>query len=135
MWNQTLFDSMDVTGPAPESEPARQYYYMKKCREWYTAESARLGRDLTYVAETLGCQMNAKDSEKMTAILETIGYVPGGVHEKKDGKEIDADFVLYNTCTVRENANQKIYGHLGYLKNMKQKHPAMKIALCGCMMQ
>ncbi|MEE3468357.1 MAG: radical SAM protein [Eubacterium sp.] len=135
MWNKTLFESIDITGPAPESEPARQYYYMKKCREWADAEKETLGRPLTYFAETLGCQMNAKDSEKMTAILEYIGYVPGGVLEKKDGKGIDADFVLYNTCTVRENANQKIYGHLGFLKNQKEQHPTMKIALCGCMMQ
>ncbi len=135
MWNQTLFDTIDIFGPAPDSEPARQYYYMKKCRQWAEDEKESLGRPLTYFAETLGCQMNAKDSEKMTAILEYIGYVPGGVHEKKDGKAIDADFVLYNTCTVRENANQKIYGHLGFLKNQKVKHPMMKIALCGCMMQ
>ena len=77
--------------------------------------------------QTLGCQMNAKDSEKMTAILEYIGYT-----------EIDepvADFVMYNTCTVRENANLKIYGRLGYLKNHKKLNPDMKIALCGCMMQ
>ncbi len=135
MWNKTLLDSIDIAGPAPDAEPQRQYYYMKKCREWAIAEQDRLGRKLTYLAETLGCQMNAKDSEKMTAILEYIGYVPGGEHEKKDGKSIDADFVLYNTCTVRENANQKIYGHLGFLKNQKEKHPSMKIALCGCMMQ
>ncbi len=135
MWNETLLNEIDITGPAPESEPARQFYYMKKCREWADAEKERCGRPLTYLAETLGCQMNAKDSEKMTAILEYIGYVPGGEHEKKDGKSIDADFVLYNTCTVRENANQKIYGHLGFLKNQKEKHPSMKIALCGCMMQ
>ena len=135
MWNQTLLESVDVTGPTPDSEPERQYFFMKKCRDYVAKEKERLGRPLTYFAETLGCQMNAKDSEKMTAILEYIGYEPGGVHEKKDGKTIDADFVLYNTCTVRENANQKIYGHLGFLKNQKEKHPFMKIALCGCMMQ
>ena len=63
----------------------------------------------------------------MTAILEYIGY--------KEVEEPVADFVLYNTCTVRENANLKIYGRLGYLKNHKKKNPSMKIALCGCMMQ
>ena len=135
MWNQILLDAVEIEGPAPDAEPERQYYFMKKCREWMREESERQGRSLTYLTETLGCQMNAKDSEKMTAILEYIGYVPGGLHEKKDGKSIDADFVLYNTCTVRENANQKIYGHLGFLKNQKEKHPGMKIALCGCMMQ
>ena len=46
-----------------------------------------------------------------------------------------ADFVIYNTCTVRENANNKVYGRLGYLQNYKKKNPIMMIALCGCMMQ
>ena len=135
MWNKTLLDRIDIDGPAPDTEPSRQYYYMKKCREWVSSQSEKLGHELTYMVETLGCQMNSKDSEKMTAILEYIGYVSGGVSEIKDGKTISSDFVLYNTCTVRENANQKIYGHLGFLKNQKEKHPGMKIALCGCMMQ
>src|SRR5699024_7450945 len=59
--------------------------------------------------------------------LELAGYV------NTDSE--DADFVLYNTCTVRENANQKVYGHLGYLSGLKKKHPDKMIALCGCMMQ
>ncbi len=135
MWNETLLDWIDIDGPAPETEPDRQYFFMKKCRKLVSEMAETAGRPLTYLTETLGCQMNAKDSEKMTAILEYIGYVQGGLHGKKDGKTIDADFVLYNTCTVRENANQKIYGHLGFLKNQKEHHPGMKIALCGCMMQ
>ena len=85
MWNNTLLKSIDIDGPAPDSEPARQYYFMKKCKELTHRMSEDAGRDLTYMVETLGCQMNAKDSEKMTAILEYIGYVPGGVEEKKDG--------------------------------------------------
>ena len=60
--------------------------------------------------------------------MDAIGYVE--VEEEKD-----ADFVIYNTCTVRENANNKVYGRLGYLQNVKKKNPHMKIALCGCMMQ
>ena len=63
----------------------------------------------------------------MTAILSYIGY--------EETEEPVADLVLFNTCTVRENANMKIYGRLGYLKNHKKKNPHMKIALCGCMMQ
>ncbi len=50
-------------------------------------------------------------------------------------EEDEADFVIYNTCTVRENANQRVYGRLGYLGSMKKKKPHMMIALCGCMMQ
>ena len=111
----------------PTTEPERQYYFMELLREHNEKRSAELGRKLTYHIETFGCQMNAKDSEKLAGILETTGYV-----------EVDseaADFVLYNTCTVRENANTKVYGRIGYLGNLKQKNPDMRIALCGCMMQ
>ena len=71
--------------------------------------------------------MNARDSEKLTGILEEIGYITADSEE--------ADFVIYNTCTVRENANNKVWGRLGYLNTYKKQHPHMKIALCGCMMQ
>lgn len=71
--------------------------------------------------------MNARDSEKLLGILETIGY--------QAVETEDADFVLYNTCTVRENANLRVYGRLGQLGARKKKHPHMMIALCGCMMQ
>ena len=77
--------------------------------------------------KTFGCQMNARDSEKLRGILELIGY------ELTEQEE--ADFVLYNTCTVRENANLKVYGRLGYLSGIKKKNPHMIIGLCGCMMQ
>ena len=72
--------------------------------------------------------MNARDSEKLTGILEQIGYV-------EEEEENQADFVIYNTCTVRENANQKVYGDLGQLNRVKKKNPHMLIGLCGCMMQ
>lgn len=127
MFKKEQLEAVVVQGEAPVKEPERQYYYMKKCRQWAKEETERVGHPLTMSIQTLGCQMNAKDSEKMTAILEYIGY------EETD--ESVADFVLYNTCTVRENANLKIYGRLGYLKNHKKKNPSMKIALCGCMMQ
>ena len=112
----------------PVREPERQYFFMDLCKQWLEGECKSIGRELTYLTDTLGCQMNAKDSEKMTAILEYIGYKPAT-------EGIIPDLVLYNTCTVRENANQKIYGHLGILKNQKEKNPHMKIVLCGCMMQ
>ena len=127
MYDNKRLQKVDVAGTEPLTEPERQYYFMKKCKEWMDGEKKRLGRSLTMSIQTLGCQMNAKDSEKMTAILEYIGY--------EEVQEPVADFVLYNTCTVRENANLKIYGRLGYLKNHKKKNPDMKIALCGCMMQ
>ncbi len=127
MFDYKRLEAVSVAGEAPATEPERQYYFMKKCKQWATGEISRLGRPLTMSIQTLGCQMNAKDSEKMTAILEYIGYT--------EINEPVADFVMYNTCTVRENANLKIYGRLGYLKNHKKSNPDMKIALCGCMMQ
>ena len=94
----------------------------------YVAELAeQKGAPLTFCVTTFGCQMNARDSEKLLGILTDIGYV--------ETEDEHADFVIYNTCTVRENANNKVYGRLGYLSNFKKKNPHMMIALCGCMMQ
>ncbi len=111
----------------PELEPHRQWYYIAKCREVIKARSEAVGRPLTYCITTFGCQMNSRDSEKIAGILKQIGYV--------EVESEDADFVIYNTCTVRENANNRVYGRLGYAGKLKQKHPGMIIALCGCMMQ
>ena len=86
------------------------------------------GMNLKYCVSTFGCQMNAHDSEKIEGMLEQIGYT-------KTAEEKDADFVLYNTCCVRENAEMKIFGKLGYLKSLKRKKPNLMIAVCGCMMQ
>ena len=104
-----------------------QLYYIGECKKFLEKKIKEIGRPLYACVHTFGCQMNAKDSEKMTAILSYIGY--------EETEEPVADLVLFNTCTVRENANMKIYGRLGYLKNHKKKNPHMKIVLCGCMMQ
>ena len=77
---------------------------------------------------TFGCQMNARDSEKLLGILKNAGFL------ETDDEE-NADFVISNTCTVRDNANQRVYGRLGALKSIVKKNPDKKIALCGCMMQ
>lgn len=118
---------IDLDAQVPEKEPERQYYFMEVLKGWAQSEKERLGRDLTYNVQTFGCQMNSKDSEKLAGILETIGYVATESEE--------ADFVIYNTCTVRENANTRVYGRIGYLGKLKKENPDMKIALCGCMMQ
>ena len=127
MYNSIDLDRIDISGPPPMTEPDRQYYFTAKLRQLVEKKSAELGRPLLCYTKTFGCQMNARDSEKLRGILETAGY------ELTDSEE--ADFVLYNTCTVRENANLKVYGHLGYLSGLKKKKPHMMIALCGCMMQ
>lgn len=112
---------------APDKEPYRQYYFMAVLNKHIKKVIKEIERPLTYSIQTFGCQMNAKDSEKLAGILEKIGYVA------VDSEE--ADFVIYNTCTVRENANLKVYGRLGYLGKLKEKNPNMIIAICGCMMQ
>lgn len=109
------------------TESEKQYEYMEQMKQWVEKKSQELGRQLTCHCTTFGCQMNEKDSEKLLGILETMGY------QEIDSEE--ADLLLFNTCTVRENANTKLYGHLGQVKKMKERNPHMIIGLCGCMMQ
>ncbi len=120
-------DTVDLSKPVPVSEPDRQYYFLKKLKAFVKEKEEEYGRKLTFHVTTFGCQMNARDSEKLTGILEYAGYV--------SVEEENADFVIFNTCTVRDNANQKVYGRLGEIKGFKKKNPHMKLALCGCMMQ
>ena len=122
-----IVENLDTSLPAPEQEPFRQYYFIKKVRELLARKQEELGRHLTACTTTFGCQMNARDSEKLRGILTQIGYT--------DTDSEEADLVIYNTCTVRENANQKVYGRLGYLQGLKKNNPVKMIALCGCMMQ
>ncbi len=112
----------------PVSEPERQNYYIEKTAALIRGAEEKSGRKQTFCIATFGCQMNARDSEKLQGILEAIGYV-------LTDDEKEADLVLMNTCTVRDNADQRVYGRLGVLKGYKQMHPDMHIALCGCMMQ
>ena len=127
MLNQIDIDNIDITSNPPEDELQRQYYYIAKVRQYVDSLSKELGHTPTCCVTTFGCQMNARDSEKLTGILEQVGY--------KCVETEDADFVIYNTCTVRDNANQRVYGRLGSLNSKKRKNPHMRIALCGCMMQ
>lgn len=116
-----------MSDPAPHKEPERQYYFIEKAKEYVRKEAEEAGRPMTFCVTTFGCQMNARDSEKLRGILLEIGY--------EEASEEEADFVIFNTCTVRENANTRVYGRLGQLKSHKKKNSHMKIALCGCMMQ
>ena len=127
MYNRTDLDKIEFGSAPPAEEPARQYYFMAKCQDWVREFEQKKGRRPTAFIQTFGCQMNARDSEKLLGILEEAGFVQGA--------DENSDFVLYNTCTVRENANLKVYGRLGYLGGLKRKNPNMLIALCGCMMQ
>lgn len=123
----TMNLDINLSDELPEDETSRQYYYIEKARMYIQELSQELGRPLTFCVTTFGCQMNARDSEKLRGILREIGYL--------ETAEEQADFVIYNTCTVRENANTRVYGRLGQLKPRKKKNPHMMIGLCGCMMQ
>lgn len=118
---------INLSKEAPQEEPLRQYYYIEKAKQYVEEEAKNLGRSLTFCVTTFGCQMNARDSEKLRGILNQIGY--------EEAEEDEVDFVIYNTCTVRENANTRVYGRLGQLKPRKKQQPHMMIGLCGCMMQ
>jgi len=118
---------INLSNEIPADDTERQYYYIEKTKEYVNAVVKELGRPLTFCVTTFGCQMNARDSEKLCGILLKLGYV--------ETTEDEADFVIFNTCTVRENANLRLYGRLGQLKSQKRKNPHMMIGLCGCMMQ
>lgn len=110
-----------------ELEAARQLQIINELKVNFDQEYEKTGKRKTYHINTFGCQMNSRDSEKISGILKQIGY--------EETESEHADFVLYNTCTVRENANNRVYGRLGYLGKLKKNNPGMLIALCGCMMQ
>ena len=112
----------------PNEEPLRQEYFMSEVNDIIHAKAMDRGVYPTYKVVTFGCQMNARDSEKLAGILTDIGYVETDTEE-------NADLVLFNTCTVRENANERLYGRLGQLKRSKKNNKDMLIGLCGCMMQ
>lgn len=85
-------------------------------------------KGLTYYIETYGCQMNEHDSENIAGMLVRCGYT------KADCKET-ADFILFNTCCVREHAELRTFGNVGFVKELKQKNPRLILGVCGCMMQ
>ena len=118
------FYSEDV---AAMKEYEKQQFFLKKLKKIISDLEDKKGRKLTCNVTTFGCQMNARDSEKLLGILLEAGF--------EETASEQADFVIYNTCTVRDNANQRVYGRLGMLNSYKKKNKEMKIALCGCMMQ
>ena len=87
-----------------------------------------IGRPRTYQVRTYGCQMNVHDSERLSGLLERAGYTPTERGET-------ADVVVFNTCAVRENADNKLYGNLGHLASVKAGRPGMQIAVGGCLAQ
>ena len=87
-----------------------------------------IGLDKTYFIKTYGCQMNAHDTENIKAILEELGYTESETFEK-------ADLILLNTCAIRENAHNKVFGMIGRIKHLKEERPEVIAGVCGCMAQ
>lgn len=109
--------------------------------QWDRQEQARFMSDVAQIMQvrargemplalvrTYGCQQNVADGEKIKGMLEQMGF---GFTDKEE----EADFILFNTCAVREHAEDRIYGNVGALKNIKRRNPSLIIALCGCMME
>ncbi len=116
-----------LTVPPEEDSLLRQAFFLNQARSLIREREEKLGRKLRSCTVTFGCQMNERDSEKLRGILSLAGF------QETDSEA--ADFVIYNTCTVRENANIRVFGRLGALSSLRKKNPSMLIALCGCMMQ
>ena len=87
-----------------------------------------LGAGKKYMLKTYGCQGNLADSEKIAGILEMMGY-------EETNNELEASFILFNTCAIRENAEERVFGELGRLQKYKKQNPDMLIGICGCMPQ
>ena len=88
----------------------------------------KIGKNKKYFLKTYGCQMNEHDSENIKAILEDMSFT-----ETEDMES--ADLILLNTCAIRENAHNKVFGYLGRAKNLKERKPSVIVGLCGCMAQ
>ena len=107
-------EGMSTVAPSPDRPPS--------------ALADPAGGPGSYWITTFGCQMNKADSERMAGILEAMGYVPGS-------DEHSADLVLYNTCTIRDNAEQKVYSYLGRQALRKRSHPGLTLVVAGCVAQ
>ena len=100
-----------------------------KTEEYILKENLKeLGKGKTYFVKTYGCQMNEHDSENIKAILEEMSFTEIDDMEK-------ADFILLNTCAIRENAHNKVFGYLGRIKHLKESRPDVIAGICGCMAQ
>lgn len=114
-----------IMAEAPQEETARLNYFIEQDRELIRQ---LYDRPVRFASTCMGCQSNNLISEALDGTLKSIGYL-------QTDTDADADFVIFNTCTIRENANEHLYGRLGALKQPKKRNPEMIIAIAGCMMQ
>ncbi len=117
-----------ITTKVSAEEINQQYKYIETMKQYNQGIISGLGKPVRYNIETFGCQMNENDSERLSGMLSEMGY-------SECSERRDSDLIIFNTCCVRENAEQKVYGHLGALKKLKETNPNLIIAICGCMMQ
>lgn len=111
-----------------EEQMREQRDYIMRLKEDNQRFAAEYGRERLAHTETYGCQQNENDTERINGMLRDAGF--GFTDDSKK-----ADVVIYNTCAVRENAEQKVFGRLGILKHIKERRPNMVIGICGCMVQ
>ena len=117
----------EILENAPANEPERQFYFIEQIKALLDVKKGE-GYEAKAMVTVIGCQMSAKDGEKLQGILQEAGY---SITEKEE----EADVILFTTCTVRENANQKLYGRIGQLKHLYQRNKDLIIGITGCMMQ
>ena len=103
---------------------------INELKEYFSSLGARKGRDLTYNVLTYGCQLNESDSEKLSGMLASMGLAPSS-----GGELDDADVIVFNTCSIRENADRHLFGNLGVFKTLKKNDRDVVIAVGGCMMK
>ena len=109
-------------------EMIRQQTFMSKIKQHISNIAASEGRQLCALTETYGCQQNENDTERIRGMLAKCGFA-------FVDDPLKADLIIYNTCAVRENAEQKVFGRLGILKHIKESRPELLIGICGCMVQ
>ena len=117
-----------MTQRVDAKEISRQKEFVMKIKQFVSNEAAKSGKAPLALTETYGCQQNENDTERIRGILSECGF------EFTDNPQT-ADIIIYNTCAVRENAEQKVFGRLGILKHIKEQRRDLIIGLCGCMVQ
>ncbi len=118
-----IYDKESELASAEQS----QQPYLQSLKAYVAQQSIEKGHTPTYFIQTFGCQQNENDSEIISGIMEQCGFIKVAEYE-------EADITIINTCSIRENADTRLFGHLGILKTLKKEHRERITLLCGCMM-
>lgn len=112
--------------PLAKAPILRMEAAIERLRQWIAQAAGLRGEAPRFFIQTFGCQQNENDSERLFGLLRRVGYQPSERYE-------DADLVLLNTCCIRDNADQRLFGHLGRLKALREKNRELIVAVCGCL--